>query len=148
MMVDLPAFTPSLCPRRWFLPPWGCTTLHVPSRPTSWHLLIKIVSPSNAISQHLERELLEQTGGASPEKRPPSGHTMLFSHRVVAVAFVVVIALFLLLKTPKLKGVSPLQYLRISGKTSPEILNGTLGVSFIPQLPLRIISEADQALPV
>lgn len=53
---------------------------------------------------------------------------MLLSHRVAAFCLFALIALFLVFRPPRLRDISPLQYLKISGKASPEILNATLGV--------------------
>ncbi|KAK0616344.1 hypothetical protein B0T14DRAFT_604658 [Immersiella caudata] len=64
---------------------------------------------------------------------------MLFSTRIVAVALTFLIVLFLLLKPTKLRQLSPLQYLKLYGKGSQEILNATLGFQevLILNLPER-----------
>lgn len=55
---------------------------------------------------------------------------MLLSHRVAAFVLFALIALFFLFRPSRLRDISPLQYLKLTGKASPEILNATLGVSF------------------
>ena len=60
--------------------------------------------------------------------------TMFFSYRLAALSVALLTGLFFLLKPAKFQSLqSPLQYLKASGRTSPEILNGTLGVS--PRAP-------------
>lgn len=54
---------------------------------------------------------------------------MGFSYRFMVLALVLLVGLFFLLKPAKLETLSPLQYPKASGSKSPEILNGTLGVS-------------------
>ncbi|KAK0644380.1 hypothetical protein B0T16DRAFT_378419 [Cercophora newfieldiana] len=67
---------------------------------------------------------------------------MLFSTRIVAIALTFLIALFLLWKPTKLRQLSPLQYLKLSGKGSREILNGTLG--FQEVLVLNLPERTDR----
>jgi len=55
---------------------------------------------------------------------------MLFSNRVATLVFFLVVALLLLLRPSRLSSVPPIEYLKASSRTaSPDILNGTLGVS-------------------
>ena len=54
---------------------------------------------------------------------------MLHSYRLVALTMGVGVVLFLILRPSKLQELSPLQYLKLSGKVSPAIFNRTLGVS-------------------
>lgn len=54
---------------------------------------------------------------------------MAFSYRFAALGLVLLVGFFFLLKPARLENLSPLQYLTASGRKSPEILNGTLGVS-------------------
>ncbi len=72
---------------------------------------------------------------------------MLFNQRIAAVAITVFIVLFLLFRPTKLQKLSPFQYLKASGRGSPEILNATLGVSFLRAVSLRVSwASADSRL--
>ncbi|KAK3381232.1 hypothetical protein B0H63DRAFT_475134 [Podospora didyma] len=67
------------------------------------------------------------------------GPSMLYSHRIVAVVLIALITAFVFFRPPRLNSLSPWQYLKATGKTSPEILNGTLGFQqvFVINLPER-----------
>jgi hypothetical protein len=53
---------------------------------------------------------------------------MLLSHRVVAFVLLALVTLFVLFRPSRFRDLSPLQYLKVSGKEAPEIFNRTLGV--------------------
>ena len=57
---------------------------------------------------------------------------MLTTYRNAAIAFTIFTVTLLVLRPTKLTQLSPYQYVRASGRGSPEILNSTLGVSLLP----------------
>ncbi|KAK5653009.1 hypothetical protein OQA88_9295 [Cercophora sp. LCS_1] len=67
---------------------------------------------------------------------------MLFGYRILGLTLFVLAALFLLFRPSRLHQISPLQYLRASGKASPDILNATLG--FQEVLVLNLPERTDR----